>query len=259
VIPGILIALGFVAMIIGLATFAPGYVYDLQRRVAPRDVDMRVIGPREVVVKLVPIALLVALVLGGLYTGLFTPTEAGGIGAFGALLIAVARRSLGGGRMWQVLRETGTVSVGILILLIAALYYSRMLSMAGVPSAIGDLVQAAGLGPWGFVVVYVLIVLSLGMILDSSSILLIMTPIAVPIAQSFGFDLIHFGIITVIAVEIGLLTPPFGISVFTVKSTLNDPTISVEAIFGGAMPYILVMLASLVAIAAFPGLTLALL
>jgi tripartite ATP-independent transporter DctM subunit len=220
---------------------------------------MRVIGPREVVVKLVPIALLVALVLGGLYTGLFTPTEAGGIGAFGALLIAVARRSLGGGRMWQVLRETGTVSVGILILLIAALYYSRMLSMAGVPSAIGDLVQSAGLGPWGFVVVYVLIVLSLGMILDSSSILLIMTPIAVPIAQSFGFDLIHFGIITVIAVEIGLLTPPFGISVFTVKSTLNDPTISVEAIFGGAMPYILVMLASLVAIAAFPGLTLALL
>ncbi|MBX9910146.1 MAG: TRAP transporter large permease [Beijerinckiaceae bacterium] len=261
VVPGVIIALGFVAVIIGLATFWPAYVYDLdrRRRLAATEADAPAMPAREILTKLVPIVLLVALVLGGLYTGFFTPTEAGGVGAFGALLIALARRSLGGGKIWRVLTETGSVSCSILILLIAAGFYSRMLSMAGVPTAIGDLVQATGLGAYGFLFVYVLIILFLGMFLDSSSILLIMTPIAVPIAQSFNFDLIHFGIVTVIAVEVGLLTPPFGISVFTVKATLGDPTISVEQIFGGAMPYILVMLAALVAIAAFPALSLMLL
>ena len=260
VVPGIIIAVGFVLVILALATFAPGYVYDLKRR--PQSLATDDIAPlpaREILTKLVPIMMLVALVLGGLYTGFFTPTEAGGIGAFGALVIALMRRSLGEGKIWRVLSETGLVSVSILILLIAAGFYSRMLSMAGVPNAIGDLVLTTGLGAYGFLFVYVLIILFLGMFLDSSSILLIMTPIAVPIAQSFGFDLIHFGIVTVIAVEVGLLTPPFGISVFTVKATLGDPSISVETIFAGAMPYILVMLAALVAIAAFPVLSLMLL
>lgn len=160
--------------------------------------------------------------------------------------------------MWRVLTETGAVSVGILILLVAAGFYSRMLSVAGVPMAISDLVQDSGLGPYGFLFLYVVILLLLGMILDSSSILLIMTPVAVPIAASLGFNLIHFGIITVIAVEIGLLTPPFGISVFTVKSTLNDPKVSVESIFAGTLPYVAVMLLVLALIAVFPVMVLAL-
>src|SRR5690606_7271656 len=83
-------------------------------------------------------------------------------------------------------------------------------------------------------------------------------PIATPIAVDFGFNLIHFGIITVIAVEIGLLTPPFGISIFTVKSTLNDDSVRVESVFAGALPYIVVMLAVLALVAAFPQLALAL-
>jgi tripartite ATP-independent transporter DctM subunit len=208
--------------------------------------------------KLVPIVLLVLLVLGGLYTGFFTPTEAGGIGAFGALLVALARRRLGSGNLWKVLHETGSVSVSILILLVAASFYSRMLSVAGVPVAIAELVRDTGLGPYGFLLLYVAIVLFLGMILDSSSILLIMTPIAVPIATQMGFDLIHFGVITVLAVEIGLLTPPFGISIFTVKSTLNDPKVSVESIFAGAMPFVGAMLAVLLLVALVPWMSLAL-
>ena len=208
--------------------------------------------------KLLPIAALVALVLGGLYGGLFTPTEAGGVGAFGALVIALMRRSLGKGNLWRVLHETGSVSCTILILLVAAGFYSRMLSVAGVPVAISEMVRDAGLGPYGFLMLYIAIVLLLGMILDSSSILLIMTPVAAPIAQAFGFNLIHFGVITVLAVEIGLLTPPFGISVFTVKSTLNDPKVTVESIFAGALPFVGAMLGVLALICAFPWLTLAL-
>ena len=259
-IPGLALALAFAAMIMLMARFTPGLVFDLKRQaeIAAARSTARLLGTGEMLSKLVPIAALVALVLGGLYTGYFTPTEAGGVGAFGAFVIALLRRKLGGGNLWRVLTETGSVSAGILILLVAAGFYSRMLSVAGVPVAISDLVQDAGFGPYGFLLIYVLILLLLGMILDSSSILLIMTPVAVPIAADLGFNLIHFGIITVIAVEIGLLTPPFGISVFTVKSTLNDPRISVESVFAGTLPFVGVMLLVLLLIAIFPAMALAL-
>lgn len=260
IIPGFVMAAAFAIMIMLMAKFTPGLVFDLKRQaeMASERRTARQLTTTEMLGKLVPIAALVALVLGGLYSGFFTPTEAGGVGAFGAFVIAILRRRLGGGNLWRVLTETGAVSVGILILLVAAGFYSRMLSVAGVPMAISDLVQDAGLGPYGFLFLYVVILLLLGMILDSSSILLIMTPVAVPIAAALDFNLIHFGIITVIAVEIGLLTPPFGISVFTVKTTLNDPKVSVESIFAGSMPYVGVMLVVLLLIAIFPFMALAL-
>ena len=260
IIPGFVLAAAFAILIMLMARFTPGLVFDLKRQaeMAAERSTARLLTTTEMLGKLVPIAALVALVLGGLYSGFFTPTEAGGVGAFGAFVIALLRRKLGGGNLWRVLTETGAVSVGILILLVAAGFYSRMLSVAGVPMAISDLVQDAGLGPYGFLFLYVVILLLLGMILDSSSILLIMTPVAVPIAAGLDFNLIHFGIITVLAVEIGLLTPPFGISVFTVKSTLNDPKVSVESIFAGAMPYVGVMLIVLLLIVIFPFMALAL-
>ncbi len=260
VLPGFLLAIVFAVMIILMARFAPGSVFDLQRGAAlARAQRVEITLTRlQMASKLVPIAALVTLVLGGLYSGFFTPTEAGGVGAAGALVIALLRRSLGGGNLWRVLHETGSVSCTILILLVAAAFYSRMLSVAGVPVAITELVRDAGLGPYAFLALYIAIVLLLGMILDSSSILLIMTPVAAPIAQAYGFNLIHFGVITVLAVEIGLLTPPFGISVFTVKSTLNDPKVSVESIFAGALPFVGAMLMVLLLVCAFPWLTLAL-
>jgi tripartite ATP-independent transporter DctM subunit len=260
VIPGLLLAVVFAVMIMCMARFMPSRVFDLARQAElarERRVQITLTGT-QMASKLVPIAALVALVLGGLYSGFFTPTEAGGVGAAGALLIALARRSLGQGNLWRVLHETGSVSCTILILLVAAGFYSRMLSVAGVPVAIADMVRDAGLGPYGFLALYIGIVLLLGMILDSSSILLIMTPVAVPIAQAFGFNLIHFGVITVLAVEMGLLTPPFGISVFTVKSVLNDPKVSVESIFAGSMPFVAAMFAVLLLVCAFPLLSLAL-
>ena len=260
VIPGFMLAIVFAAMIMLMAKYTPAAVFDLQKEMALRrahQVDIT-LTKLEMVSKLVPIAALVALVLGGLYTGFFTPTEAGGVGAAGALAIALMRRSLGQGNLWRVLHETGSVSCTILILLVAAAFYSRMLSVAGVPVAIAELVRDAGLGPYGFLTLYIVIVLLLGMILDSSSILLIMTPVAAPIAQAFGFNMIHFGVITVLAVEMGLLTPPFGISVFTVKSTLNDPKVSVESIFAGAMPFVGAMFLVLLLVCAFPWLSLAL-
>jgi C4-dicarboxylate transporter, DctM subunit len=255
-VPGVLLALGFVLVIIGAAKFAPSFVFTaetLAKRAAPLAPEISM-GRREMARKILPIVLLVVFVLGGLYSGFFTPTEAGGVGAFAALVIALLRRSLTLSKTWAVVTQTGSISVGILILLVAASFYGQMLAVAGIPTAIGDLVTGSGLGAYGFLLLYVLLVLLLGMILDSSSILLILVPIAAPIAQGLGFNLIHFGIITVIAVEVGLLTPPFGISIFTVHSTLGDDETTLESIFAGALPYVGVMLGVLLLIAVFPWL-----
>jgi len=145
--------------------------------------------------------------------------------------------------------------VGILFLLMAASVYSRMLTMAGIPGYIASWIEGLGAGVYGFLAAYVLILLLLGMILDSVSILLIIVPIAVPIAKSFGIDLVHFGIISIVAVEIGLLTPPFGLSVFAVRSALDASKIGLETIFAGALPYVGVMLAVLGLLIAFPSLS----
>lgn len=255
-VPGALLAGGFVLWIMLVAKFAPGFVFT-QEHLAKQDQDLPLppampIG--EILRKLTPIVVLVVFVLGGLYSGFFTPTEAGGIGACAALVVALLRRSLDLRKWWDVLTQTGSISVGILVLLVAASFYSQMLAVAGIPAAIGSFVQDSGFGALGFLIAYVVLVLLLGMILDSSSILLIVVPIAAPIAQGLGFDLIQFGIITVIAVEVGLLTPPFGISIFTVHSTLGDGRTSLESIFAGALPYVGVMLIVLTLVAVFPGL-----
>ncbi|NGM20108.1 TRAP transporter large permease [Roseomonas stagni] len=255
VIPGVIIALGFVVMIWIYASFFPTRI--MTRQTQP-ELTQRAMPTGEMVVKSVPIMALVVLILGGLYTGFFTPTEAGAVGAAGALILALLRGRLDLPKFWRVLRETGLVSAAILFLLIAAGLYSRMLSLAGVPQAIGEMVEHLGLGPYGFLTVFVIIVLLMGMILDSTSILLIMVPIGAPIASAMGFDLIHFGIITIIAVEMGLLTPPFGISVFTVKATLNDPRVGIETIFAGALPFVAVMGLALMVIALVPWLATAL-
>ncbi|MCX8135412.1 MAG: TRAP transporter large permease [Roseococcus sp.] len=255
IIPGLIIALGFALMIWVRAAFFPAQV--MATAPAPA-VEDRAMPAGEMAAKSVPILSLVVLILGGLYSGFFTPTEAGAVGAAGALVIALLRRRLDGPKFWRVLRETGLVSAAILFLLIAAGLYSRMLAMAGVPQAIGEMVEHLGLGPYGFLLAFIAIVLLLGMILDSTSILLIMVPIGAPIAQAMGFDLIHFGILVIIAVEMGLLSPPFGISVFTVKATLNDPAVGIETVFAGALPYFAVMGAALIVIAAMPVLATAL-
>jgi tripartite ATP-independent transporter DctM subunit len=256
ILPGIVMAFGFAAMIWTYATFFPHRI-TVNAGALPQVTDVYM-PPREIAVKSVPILSLVVLILGGLYTGFFTPTEAGAVGAAGALVLALLRRRLDGPKLWRVLRETGLVSAAILFLLIAASLYSRMLAMAGVPQAIGEMVEQFGLGPYGFLAAFLLIVLLMGMILDSTSILLIMVPIGAPIAAGMGFDLFHFGIMLIIAVEIGLLTPPFGISVFTVKATLDDPRVGIEQIFAGVFPFIVVMGLVLVLIALVPELATAL-
>ncbi|MCS6921798.1 MAG: TRAP transporter large permease subunit [Elioraea sp.] len=252
ILPGLLMAAAFAAKILILARIRPGYVFEAGAKL---EASADGLDTRAALGKLVPIVLLAGLVLGGIYGGVFTPTEAGAAGAAGALAVALLRRSLDRQSFWAVLIKTGQVAVGILFLLMAASVYSRMLTMAGIPAALAGWMQELGAGTYGFLAGHIAVMIALGMILDSVSILLIVVPIAVPIAKSLGIDLVHFGIVTIVAVEIGLLTPPFGLSVFAVRNALIGERIRLETVFAGALPFAAVMLAVLVLVVYFPGLS----
>ena len=132
--------------------------------------------------------------------------------------------------------------------------YTRSLGLAGVPVEIGNLVTTATQSFLLVVLVYILVILFLGTIIDSVSIILIMVPLFLPVMQGFGADPIWFGIITVIAVEVGLLTPPLGMACFVIKGCLEDKRISLADVFWGAVPFALMMIFVLALLTAFPDL-----
>ncbi|MGP1395723.1 MAG: TRAP transporter large permease [Inquilinaceae bacterium] len=252
VLPGLVMAAAFALAIVVMAHLAPGFVGHARRLADPMPLS-------RMLALILPIAALVALVLGGIYGGLFTPTEAGAVGALGAIVLAAARRRLPWRALWQVTIETGHITASICFLIIAATMYGRMLAMSGLPDVLGDWIAGSGIGLYGFLALYVAIVIAMGTILDSSSIMLIVLPLVLPVAMGLGIDLIWFGIVTVIAVEIGLLTPPLGLSVYVIKGTLDDPSISLNDIFAGAFPFAVIMLLVLILVIAVPGLSTALL
>ncbi len=245
--PGLLLAVLFGIGVLMMARFAPAMVGE---NLGQSDEQLT---RAELFSKGLPITGLIALVLGGIYAGLFTPVEAGAIGTVGALIIGLAKGTLKPDNLWRVLVETGLVTAAVCFLIIAAQMYSRMLSFSGMPGAFGEMMATADLGLYGLLIIYVLVVILFGMILDSSSIMLILVPLMMPVVVPMGVDLVWFGIITVIAVEIGLLTPPFGISVYVIKSTLEDPDIKLSDIFIGAAPFALMMLICLAAVIFFPS------
>jgi tripartite ATP-independent transporter DctM subunit len=250
IIPGIVLALTFTATILLLAYTRRDFVFSIDKDEAAYD-DFDTL---TLLRKFIPIVSLITLVLGGLYGGFFNPTEAGAAGAFGALVIALLRKSLNRRSFWNLLVETGQITVTVLFLILAASFFSRMLALSGMPQALATFFLEGPIGPYGFLLAYLVLILILGCLIDSISIMLILLPIALPVAGAAGFDLIWFGVLTVISIEIGLLTPPFGLSVYTIKSAMDAPDLKVEEIFSGALPFIGAMLFSLLLIILFPPL-----
>lgn len=257
IVPGLLLALAYCVGIVVMAFVWPRSVY---ANGVPLPMDDAALMPLGTLVrKIIPSVLMIVMVLGGLYAGYFTATEAGAVGAALALVIALLRRKLNLRTLWSVLTETGHVTVSVSFLIICATIYTRMLAMSGMPQFLVESMAQAGLGATAFLMIYVLIVIALGMVVDSSSILLIVLPLMLPLAEGFGMNLIWFGVVTVVAVEIGLLTPPFGLSVYVIKSTLQDESVSLGDIFRGTAPFTLMMMAVLLLLIFFPSISLVLL
>ena len=249
VVPGLLLATVFALMIVLIATFAPSRVY--------AGANASEAGPGEDTARalagLTPLLGLAGLVIGGIYAGWFTATESGAVGALGGLALALWRRKLTWNGAWRVLVETGQVTVAILFVIIAANIYTRLIALSGLPAVLNDFVVGAHLSFFLLLLIYVLIIVLMGTMIDAVSIMLIMVPMFLPLVAPYQVNLIWFGIVTVIAAEIGLLTPPFGLSVFVIKSTLADDDISLEDIFAGAAPFAVAMFLVLLLIILVPS------
>jgi len=179
---------------------------------------------------------LVAFILGGIWMGAFTPTEGAGVGAAAALVVALIR-GVKIAQIREVVLQVGRTTAPLLLLLFCAQLYSRVLSMTGITGAIQTILVNSGMDLWAIVLVNLLIWFILGCLIDSISIILITVPVFAPVAHAAGMDPIAFAMIGIVAIEAGLLTPPFGIIVFTVKASLPQNEITVGQIFRHSIPY----------------------
>ncbi len=249
IIPGILLALAYIGAIWAMGRFTPNYVGGRPES------DHVPMARRDVLSKTLPLVFLIVTVLGGIYTGWLTPVEAGAAGSLLGLIIAMVRRRMSLRGFWETLIETGHITASILFLITAASIYSRMLGLAGLPNALADLIAQNQLSYVAIMTLYVCLMLFLGTLLDTASIILIVVPLFLPLIEPLGLSLVWFGIVTVIGAEIGLLTPPLGISCFVIKATLDDDRITLKDVFLGALPFAFVMLLVLIVLIRFPWLT----
>ncbi len=256
IVPGIILSAAFMGTIYLIAKMRPDWVGgDSPETVADTNADMGSLAQQ-----LLPILVLIALVLGGMYAGVFTATEAGAVGAAGALVIALLRRSLDLDTCWTILIDTGYVTASLILIIASAAMFSRFLAISGLPSALGNWVTAHQFTLMTVMLVYIAVVLFLGTALDSTSTVLIAVPIFAPIFKALGADLVWVGIITMIAVEVGLITPPLGVSPFVVKVSLDKEglgrDISLSDIYLGALPFAAAALLVIALIVAFPKIAL---
>ncbi len=236
VVPGIILAGLFAAYCIIYAKMNPD--------VAPNPPSAQDIRPlsRSEILGAIGIFALVVLVIGGLWGGVFNPTEAAGFGTVGALLLGIAK-GMRGRQFMQAIYSAARTTGPIMLLLIAATMYSRLLAMGGAINYI----QSMFFGLGGIVLIVGLMVviwIILGMLIDSISIILLTVPIFAPIAMALNIDPTAFAIFGILVIEAGLLTPPFGLVVYTVKGAVPDPGIKLTHVFKGAFPYCLMILAA---------------
>jgi tripartite ATP-independent transporter DctM subunit len=205
-----------------------------------------------------PVLALFILVLGGIYTGVFTPTEASGIGATGAAAFAWWRgrlRTLA--QLYESLLEACRTTAALFIVIFGAQVFSNFINLSGMPGALVDTVESFSLSPVGTVFAVCVICIVLGMIFEAIGILLLIVPVFLPSLILMDVDLIWFGIVMVIVVELGLITPPIGMNVFTVRTMMPD--IKLARIFKGVTPFVIADLIALALLFAFPAIAIGLL
>ncbi|NNE82397.1 MAG: TRAP transporter large permease [Alphaproteobacteria bacterium] len=262
VLPGLLLMSMFIVYIFAMALLKPDVVgagvhpnegaKAVGADVSP-EMEIEEVSTSQFLISFAGIVAVIVAVLGGIWFGIFSPTEGAGAGAFIGLILAVIK-GMRYREFIDAILSVGRTSAPILLLLVAASLYSRTLAMTGMANAIEGLFLGSGMAPWMIITVMVLIWFALGMIIDSISIMLLTAAIFAPIAVKLGFDPIAFAIIAIIAIEAGLLTPPFGLLVYTVKSAIQDidPNMNVMTIFKASTPYWIIMLIGMALIVRFP-------
>jgi len=248
--PALLLTAFYAIGILMMARYIPNYVQPRQVEIETEKLGM--IGTLQLSG---PISALVLMVLGGIYVGIFTPTEAGAAGAALAFLVMVAKGKFSRKGVWSALLDSGRITASILFLIICATMYSRLLGVTGMPYLLTQWIASMNMSFFMLMIIYCTLLIALGMILDSTSTMLILIPIFLPTVIHFGADPVWFGVLTVLGAEIGLLTPPMGISVFVVKDAIRDPDTTLKDVFRGSYPFAAMMTVLLLVMTVFPQVT----
>jgi tripartite ATP-independent transporter DctM subunit len=246
VVPGLMLSVLFIGWIVLRAALNPA--------LAPPDP-----GPAEgatllpLLVHVLPLVAIFAAVVGSMVGGIATPTEAGAVGAFATLVVAALYRGLTVKALTEALAGTVAVSGAILFILLGAITFSQVLTFSGAGNGIVEVLQAWRLEPWQMVLLMMAVLLVLGCFLDQVSIMMMTIPFFVPVAQALGLDMVWFGVLFLICMQIGLLTPPFGLLLFVMKSAA-PPEVTLREVYAAATPYVLFSLLALVLVFLFPPL-----
>jgi len=248
IIPGIILALLFATYVVTAAKINPDVAPD-PKASETSYVPLR----RDELVGAGGIICLIFLVIGGLWGGLFTPTEAAGFGAIGAILVGLTK-GMTSRDLLDAIYQAGKTTAPIMFLLIAAQMYSRLLALGGAINFIQSIFLSIGAEPWIIIALMLIIWIILGMLVDSVSIILLTVPIFAPLALSLGYDPIAFAIAGILVIEAGLLTPPFGLLVYTVKGALPDKNVTLGQIFKGSTPYFICILIAAMLVLVVPSL-----
>ena len=250
-LPGVLLALFFVIYCIVSAKLNPEKAPPCP---ASFDDDISPAQRKSEMISGIAILSLIGIVIGGIWGGFLTPTEAAGFGAIGAFLVGILK-GMRGKEILDAIYAAGKTTAPIMVLLITASMYSRFLAMGGAISVIHETLFSISENPAVLLSLIFFIWLLLGMFIDSTSIILLTVPIFAPIANLLGVHELAFAIFGILVIEAGLLTPPFGLLIFTVKAAVPDPTVTLGMIFRGSIPYWIMLLTVAILILVFPALT----
>ena len=247
IVPGFLLTLFFMVTIVVMTRINPAVAPDVAQ--LADDFEK---GPQGSSIKKVWATLLLfIMVIGGIYAGIFTPTEAAGFGAVGALFLGVVMRRLTLKLISECLIETVQTTSMIFLILIGAILFAGFLSLSGTPALLGQWITGLSLSPLGTILVIVGIYIILGAFLDTMAMIILSIPIFFPIVMSLGFDPIWFGVLVVLVVELALITPPLGMNVFIIRGVV--PHVPLSQIFAGVLPFCIALIALIVLIIAVPS------
>ncbi|UCF72906.1 MAG: TRAP transporter large permease [Deltaproteobacteria bacterium] len=247
IIPGLILAAAYMGVVVVKVKLNPGLAPISPRPVTWREKFIALTGVWE------PLAVFL-VVMGGIYMGFFTPTEAGAIGATALFLVALIKGRLNGKNLGHALQEAVRISVMVLFLVAGANVFSYFLALSTIPMKVAAWAAGLQVSPYLVHAFVILIYLFLGCFLDAISMMVLTMPVIFPVILALGFDPIWFGVIAVLMMEAGLITPPMGLNIFTVAGVVKD--VPVEQIFRGALPFLLSIFAIVILITIFPALAL---
>ena len=246
VLPGLLAMGMYVLTIIAIVALAPKLLPAGEKKPwSERLAAMKDVWPSLV---------LFIFVIGGLYGGVFTPTEAGGVGAGGAFLLGVIRRKLDRAGIRQALLQATRTAAAVFTVLIGALLFGYFLTITQTPQKLTEFLTGLGIGRYGVLALIMVMYLLLGCLMDAMAMIILTVPIIFPVIMQLGFDPIWFGVIIVMTVELGLISPPVGMNVFVIKSVVQE--VSFTTIFKGVIPFVLTDILRLLILIAFPAIAL---